>query len=146
LGPLPGSQAWGYAAQQPRRFVDPLGLLLFAFDGTRMNAHTRGNVWLFSQRYLDGPVFYHSGPGNPYYWDLDAVAAHEAPQTIQTQWQHLLNALHEAPLSALEPVPIDIIGYSRGAALARHFGNLIEIGRASCRERVQISVADMAVM
>src|SRR5690606_8208916 len=33
---------------------------------------------------------------------------------------------HEAPLSALEPVPIDIIGYSRGAALARHFGNLIE--------------------
>lgn len=126
LGPLPGSQAWGYAAQQPRRFVDPLGLLLFAFDGTRMNAHTRGNVWLFSQRYLDGPVFYHSGPGNPYYWDLDAVAAHEAPQTIQTQWQHLLNALHEAPLSALEPVPIDIIGYSRGAALARHFGNLIE--------------------
>jgi len=126
LGPLPGTQVWGYAGQQPRRFVDPLGLLLFAFDGTRMNAHTRGNVWLFSQRYLDGPVFYHSGPGNPYYWDLDALAAHEAPQTIQTQWQHLLNALHDAPLNAQEPVPIDIIGYSRGAALARHFGNLIE--------------------
>lgn len=126
LGPLPGTQVWGYAAQQPRRFVDPSGLLLFAFDGTRMNAHTRGNVWLLSQRYLDGPVFYHSGPGNPYYWDLDALAAHEAPQTIQTQWQHLLNALHSTPLNSQEPVPIDIIGYSRGAALARHFGNLIE--------------------
>ncbi|WP_397474629.1 phospholipase effector Tle1 domain-containing protein [Pusillimonas sp.] len=126
LGPLPGTQAWGYAGQQPRRYVDPLGLLLFAFDGTRMNAHTRGNVWLLSQRYLDGPVFYHSGPGNPYYWDLDALAAHVAPQTIETQWQHLLNALHAAPVSAGQAVPIDIIGYSRGAALARHFGNLIE--------------------
>lgn len=126
LGPVPGSQAWGYANQQPRRYIDPLGLLLFAFDGTRMNAHTGGNVWLLSQRYLDGPVFYHSGPGNPYYWDLDALAAHAAPQTIETQWQHLLNALHAAPVSANEAVPIDIIGYSRGAALARHFGNLIE--------------------
>lgn len=126
LGPVPGSQAWGYANQQPRRYTDPLGLLLFAFDGTRMNAHTGGNVWLLSQRYLDGPVFYHSGPGNPYYWDLDALAAHAAPQTIETQWQHLLNALHAAPVSANEAVPIDIIGYSRGAALARHFGNLVE--------------------
>lgn len=125
LGPLPGTQALGYAGQQPRRYLDPLGLLLFAFDGTRMNAHTRGNVWLLSQRYLDGPVFYHSGPGNPYYWDLDALAAHVAPQTIETQWQHLLNALHATPVSADQPVPIDIIGYSRGAALARHFGNLI---------------------
>lgn len=126
LGPLPGTQAMGYAAQQPRRYVDPMGLLLFAFDGTRQNARTRSNVWLLSQRYQDGPTYYHSGPGNPHYLDLDAVAAHTAPQIIDTQWQHLLNALHGAPPLADEPVPIDIIGYSRGAALARHFGNLIE--------------------
>lgn len=125
LGPLPGTQALGYAAQQPRRYADPLGLLLFAFDGTRQNAHNRGNVWLFGQHYQDGPVFYHSGPGNPYYLDLDTLAAHTAPQIMETQWQHLLNALHAAPMSANEAVPIDIIGYSRGAALARHFGNLI---------------------
>lgn len=126
LGPLPGSQALGYAAQQPRRFIDPLGLLLFAFDGTRQNTHTRSNVWLLSQRYQDGPVFYHSGPGNPYYLDLDTLVAHTAAQTIQTQWQHLLNALHGAIPRAEQPIPIDIIGYSRGAALARHFGNLVE--------------------
>jgi len=126
LGPVPGSQAIGYAAQQPRRYIDPLGLLLFAFDGTRQNAQTRSNVWLLSQRYLDGPVFYHSGPGNPYYLDLDTLAAHAAPQIIDTQWQHLLNALHGTTPHADQPVPIDIIGYSRGAALARHFGNLIE--------------------
>ncbi|WP_026068188.1 DUF6531 domain-containing protein [Pusillimonas noertemannii] len=126
LGPLPGTQALGYAGQQPRRYVDPLGLLLFAFDGTRQNAQNRSNVWLFGQQYQDGPVFYHSGPGNPYYLDMDALAAHSAPQTIETQWQHLLNALHGATPRADQTLPIDIIGYSRGAALARHFGNLIE--------------------
>src|SRR3546814_15511402 len=62
LGPVPGSQALGYAAQQPRRYADPLGLLLFAFDGTRNSPMTRSNVWKMSQAYLDGPVYYHSGP------------------------------------------------------------------------------------
>lgn len=126
LGPLPGTQALGYADQQPRRYIDPLGLLLFAFDGTRQDARTRSNVWLLSQHYRDGPVFYHSGPGNPHYLDLDAMMAHQAPQIIQTQWQHLLNALHSTIPGAEDPMPIDIIGYSRGAALARHFGNLVE--------------------
>lgn len=126
LGPLPGTQALGYADQQPRRYIDPMGLLLFAFDGTRQNARNRSNVWLFGQHYQDGSVFYHSGPGNPYYLDMDAVAAHTASQTIETQWQHLLNALHAATLRPDHTVPIDIIGYSRGAALARHFGNLVE--------------------
>src|SRR5690606_8757759 len=126
LGPLPGAQALGYAAQQPRRYIDPLGLLLFAFDGTRQNAQNRSNVWLFSQQYLDGPVFYHSGPGNPYYVSADAAAAYSVNQTLETQWQHLLNALQGVRPSADQIVPIDIIGYSRGAAMGRHFGNLIE--------------------
>ncbi|NYT84504.1 phospholipase effector Tle1 domain-containing protein [Pollutimonas harenae] len=124
LGPVPGSQALGYAAQQPRRHVDPLGLILFAFDGTRNSASTRSNVWKMSQAYLDGPVYYHSGPGNSMYIDWDAITANQAAQIIENQWQSLLNALNHSG-SLVDYTPIDIIGYSRGAALARHFSNLI---------------------
>src|SRR5690606_8286369 len=123
-GPIPGSQPLGYAAQQPHRYIDPMGLLLFAFDGTRNNHRTGSNVWQLSQLYQDGNAYYHSGPGNPYYLDMDAAVGHTAPQIIETQWLHLLNALHASP-SSPTPTPIDIVGFSRGAALALHFGNLI---------------------
>ncbi|MGB3288793.1 MAG: DUF2235 domain-containing protein [Burkholderiaceae bacterium] len=123
LGPVPGNQALGYAAQQPKRHVDPLGLALFAFDGTRQSPGTQSNVWKLSQAYRDGPVYYHSGPGNSLYLDWDAVAAGSAAQIIENQWQSLLNTLSQG--GQRDPIPIDIIGFSRGAALARHFGNLI---------------------
>jgi len=125
LGPLPGGQALGYAGQQPRRYADPLGLLLFAFDGTRQNAATGSNIWKLSQRYQDGQVFYRTGPGNPYFADWDAVVAHTASAIVEAQWQSLLDELGGAFPSAAQTIPVDIIGYSRGAALARHFGNLI---------------------
>lgn len=124
LGPLPGQQALGYARQQARRHIDPMGLLLFAFDGTRQSADTHSNVWKLSQAYGDGPAHYHAGPGNSLYLDWDAVTGWQASRIIQTQWQSLLNGLHGASGSR-EHVPIDIIGFSRGAALARHFGNLV---------------------
>lgn len=124
LGPIPGQQALGYARQQPRRYIDPLGLLLFAFDGTRNSPQTASNVWKLSQYYQDGPVFYQSGPGNPMYIDWDAIAAGQASNIIDAHWQSLLNELNYRG-SRKDSIPIDIIGFSRGAALARHFGNLI---------------------
>lgn len=126
LGPIPGNQALGYAAQQPRRYVDPLGLMLFAFDGTRNNPVTQSNVWKLGQRYKDGAVFYHSGPGNPYFIDWDAVTARDAGQILDTQWLSLLVELQRHPPTSNNVVPIDILGFSRGAALARHFANQIE--------------------
>jgi len=131
LGPIPENQALGYAAQQPRRFVDPMGLLLFAFDGTRHSQRTNSNVMKFLQQYQDGPAYYHSGPGNSYTQDWDAVTAYSAPRILQTQWLNLLVALKQANTSSwmrdarTGAIPIDIIGFSRGAALGRHFGNLI---------------------
>jgi len=133
LGPVPGNQALGYAAQQPRRFVDPMGLLLFAFDGTRHSERTDSNVMKFLRQYRNGPVYYHGGPGNPYTLTWDAITAFSAPQIVETQWLNLLLALqqsHNAPWmrdadSGIGAIPIDVVGFSRGAALARHFGNLI---------------------
>lgn len=123
LGPLPVSQAFGYAVQQPRRYVDPTGLLLFAFDGTRQSASTQGNVWKLSQHYLDGPVYYHPGPGDSHRLNWDAITARSADAIIEQQWRALLSEL--ATAEANETIPIDILGFSRGAALARHFGNLV---------------------
>lgn len=124
MGPVPGNQAFGYASQQPRRYADPMGLLLFAFDGTRQTADTGSNVWKMSQYYLDGPVRYHPGPGNDVFINWDTLTATQAREIIDTQWKWLLNDLSR-PQAATEITPIDILGFSRGAALARHFGNLI---------------------
>lgn len=124
LGPVPGLQALGYAAQQPMRHVDPLGLILLAFDGTRYGRANQSNVWKLAQAYDDGPAYYHSGPGNNLYVDWDAVTAAGSGQILRNQWQSLMNALQRAQ-GAAAPVPIDILGYSRGAALARDFANRI---------------------
>lgn len=123
LGPLPVSQAYGYAAQQPRRHVDPLGLLLFAFDGTGNDPASMTNVWLLAQAYAGGTIHYQPGPaadGSPW----DAATAGSAPYILALQWERLLADLAAARWAA-GPVPIDLLGYSRGAALARHFANQI---------------------
>src|SRR5699024_9838861 len=66
LGPAPGQQLLGYARQQPWQFIDPMGLLLFAFDGTRYDARLNSNIWKFTHLYTD-TAYYQSGPGNSSY-------------------------------------------------------------------------------
>lgn len=123
LGPLPGTDTYGYAGHQPWRYTDPYGLVLFAFDGTRYSPDSMGNVWQLAQAYNDGAAHYHSGPGNSQFLDWDAVTAWRAGRILENQWQALLNAIEHQPRGTV--LPIDIIGFSRGAALARHFGNRI---------------------
>lgn len=129
LGPIPGNSQYGYADQQPRRYVDPLGLLLFAFDGTGNSPASQTNVWLFSRQYQGGVVKYIEGPAG----DLetgtakhasDAAVAWSGASRVDQQWERWLNAIalqrEGAPALAL-----DVVGFSRGAALARHFGNRV---------------------
>lgn len=123
VGPLPGTDTYGYARQQPWRYADPFGLVLFAFDGTRYSADTQGNVWKLAQAYRGGGAHYHSGPGNSSFLNWDAVVAWRAGRILENQWQALLTAVELQPSGTV--MPIDIIGFSRGAALARHFGNRI---------------------
>ena len=121
LGPLPDSQAYGYAAQQPRRYVDPTGLLLFAFDGTQRTLASDTNVARFVRTY-DGIAHYAAGPGTADRFDLDAATAHSAPAILLMQWERFIGALRDAPAAHHA---IDIVGFSRGAALGRAFGNRI---------------------
>jgi RHS repeat-associated protein len=136
LGAEPGTEAFGYAAQQPGRFIDPLGLLLFAFDGTNNSPDSYTNIFMMKQWYQDkrasdagiADEYYVWGPGsegNGIGNMLDVAASHTAQRRIDEQWQNLLGALAKYPGTADEPVQIDIIGFSRGSALARHFANMI---------------------
>lgn len=124
LGPIPEQQIFGYAKQQPLRYTDTLGLILLAFDGTRYSPSNQSNIWKLSQIYNDGPSFYHQGPGSSYYLNWDAVTAASSRQIQENQWQSLMNELDIAQGQNLT-IPIDILGYSRGAALARDFANRI---------------------
>lgn len=138
LPPVPGlppglrplTSAFGYAAQQPRRYADPLGLVLFAFDGTRESAVTASNVYQMALLYRNEAdmaagrpdILYQPGPGNADSPDLDAAVAGSADAILATQWRELLQHL-AAYQSGSDAATIDLVGYSRGAALARQFAN-----------------------
>src|SRR5690606_16962283 len=124
------TSAFGYAAQQPRRYTDPLGLVLFAFDGTREDLVTATSLYQMALLYRNGDdtragsmdMHYQPGPGNPRRPDLDAAIARSADAIVAAQWRSLLQ--HLAAFQASDKAAIiDLIGYSRGAALARHFAN-----------------------
>lgn len=129
LGPVPGNSLYGYADQQPRRHADPGGLMLFAFDGTGNQSASLTNVWLFSKAYRDGPVHYIAGPAGDENMSAmrsttDAAIAWSGGARVDQQWERLLNAI--ATMKDMSrPIPIDVVGFSRGAALARHFGNRV---------------------
>lgn len=156
VGPLPGQDPLGYAAAQPRRYVDPLGLLLFAFDGTlNQGSKTSSNVYKLQQLYASGPVHYTGGPGtmdsmkalaepavygasnplsHPYVLGplglllrpMDALTGDSVADIVRAQMHNLIDSLlGNAPSlkNDMGRVPIDIIGFSRGATAARIFAN-----------------------
>ena len=66
------------------------------------------------------------GPGNSQNVDLDALIAYSASGIIHTQWNRLLQQLqYNQQNHPTQSTPIDIIGFSRGAALSLHFANQI---------------------
>ena len=129
LGPVPGNSLYGYADQQPRRYADPLGLMLFAFDGTGNRPESLTNVWLMAQSYRDGPVHYVPGPGTARTISdaanvSDVALAWSGATRVDSHWERLLNALANQRRDA-RALPLDIVGFSRGAALGRDFGNRV---------------------
>jgi len=67
---------------------------------------------------------YQPGPGDPRRPDLDAAVARSADAIVSAQWGRLLQHL-AAFQSSDQAATIDLVGYSRGAALARHFANQV---------------------
>ncbi|MBB4842636.1 RHS repeat-associated protein [Paucibacter oligotrophus] len=150
LGTPDGPNAYSYVRANPLRFVDPSGLILFAFDGTGNTEESRTNVYWLRKAYQDNDMskgtndaflaradkpFYIEGPGTGAL--MDGALAHTLRDRINTQLDRLDTYVKakwqdefvdkkqpyskEAPLS----ITLDIVGFSRGAAAARDFSNQI---------------------
>jgi hypothetical protein len=118
-------------------YADPLGLILFAFDGTgndETNSRALSNVVHFRNLY-DGERFYITGPGtldlnsgiqNPL-WRGGDLADAGFSLTGLDRVAYMVTYLNQAAERADDatPMDIDIIGFSRGAAQAREFANQI---------------------
>jgi RHS repeat-associated protein len=135
LGLAAGWNLHAYAAGNPVQATDPLGLILFAFDGTgnsdpARSPDTLSNVAKFVSLYAGSDRHYMSGVGT---FDRGSGIGADAFDTLQAtsarrRVDHMLGVLDtalRAPETRGEPVNVDVIGFSRGAAMARDFANTV---------------------
>lgn len=130
LGPVTWNDPFGYAAQQPRQFIDPLGLLLFAFDGTGNNKQSNTNVLKFYHLYK-GAKFYKEGPGgipgeNYLKRKIGFLFAGSTNDILDEHKKNLIDYMREKNNDFNKIIPIDIVGFSRGAAIGMIFANYVK--------------------
>jgi len=142
-----------YVNNNPLSYIDPWGLILFAFDGTGNTEASRTNVYWLRQAYDDNDTtsnpdgtpsipgaekpFYIEGPGTSGIEWLDGAVAYTLKGKINTQldsldkyvkakWDNEIN-VQKNTYSLDNPliITLDIVGFSRGAAAARDFANQV---------------------
>jgi RHS repeat-associated protein len=137
LGTPDGPNPYAYVAFNPLTYIDPDGLILFAFDGTGnddppMEGSAVSNVVRFRDIYNDGAARYVSGVGTVHEdaaWGainvppLDAAINGSGTRRIERMMTYLLEEARAADDNTR--LNIDIVGFSRGAAQARDFANNI---------------------
>lgn len=141
VGLAGGLNSFGYAGQDPVNAIDPLGLYLFAFDGTWIDrdSGTLSNVELF-RRYYDPSFneansYYRRGLGtqdpqrDDFQDSVDRVLGGAFGLGGQATIEDALGHLDKLIAGSLDKLPfdgvIDLVGFSRGAAIARAFANRI---------------------
>jgi RHS repeat-associated protein len=139
---LGSPNAYVYVNNNPLSYIDPWGLILFAFDGTentddptwqKDHDSSPSNVEYFRDLYDDGNRRYITGVGvihkDLYGYDdihaplLDAGVAWSGPERIERMVEYFKDEADVVDDGIL--MDIDIIGFSRGAAQAREFANRI---------------------
>ena len=148
LGLAAGPNLRAYAGGDPLTRIDPLGLILFAFDGTGNDPSSRTNVYEFARLYDSGEAFdaaagydgaanYVPGVGtgggvsdNALTGGALALGLRERVDTQLARLDGYVQARFESDAAARAVGPdapvsvtVDIVGFSRGAAAARDFAN-----------------------
>jgi pimeloyl-ACP methyl ester carboxylesterase len=104
-------------------------MALYAFDGTWQHDHKspekETNIVWFRDAYQDGEAFYAAGVGTRVGW-LGAVAGAVTGVGGRKRVKEALEAFRRNQL--LGDSKVDIVGFSRGAALALHFANSLPAG------------------
>lgn len=134
LGLRAGANSYVYVAGNPLKYVDPNGLILFAFDGTGNSEHPKpdssiSNVLKFYEVYdeiQNGKKFYITGIGTtnqdmPYAGS--AITGEGFDQRVSLGLKFLNDYIKESANTGL--LDIDVVGFSRGAAEARFFLNVV---------------------
>ncbi|MBW7897036.1 MAG: DUF2235 domain-containing protein, partial [Opitutaceae bacterium] len=148
LGTPDGPNPYAYVAFSPLIYIDPDGLILFAFDGTgndESNPQELSNVVTFRRLYVD-QSYYITGPGTvdnsdpnrpidpvdfkPWYIPLPANTAdmggnYSGPARIDRMVEYFNTYATDVATDDSVAIDVDIIGFSRGAAQARDFANRI---------------------
>ncbi len=127
IGENGGVNLYGFVQNNPVLYIDPLGLALYAFDGTwndRDKMKRPTNVAKLVSIY-DGLVHYEKGVGTDWYTKhVGGATGAGGKNRIESMYEKLVE-FYNTPDPTGENQQIDIIGFSRGAALARAFVNYI---------------------
>jgi RHS repeat-associated protein len=139
LGTPDGPNPYAYVANNPLKYIDPLGLILFAFDGTNNSNPPPGvddfsNVYKFYLAYdqeKNGRAWYMNGigrddPESGIRADrLDQYNANSGRARVDYMLRQLDEYVKNTTIKQGERISIDIVGFSRGAATARDFSNRV---------------------
>ncbi|WP_170167505.1 phospholipase effector Tle1 domain-containing protein [Amphritea balenae] len=149
MGLLAGINRYAYVRSNPVNASDPLGLLLFAFDGTGNSdpaqpGATISNVVKFRDSYVADPGEVPNDDGNNWFYitgvgtddptsginggTYDAATGSTLGERVAFMTGSLVGYIEglEEKQKASGFLDIDIVGFSRGAASARVFANVVQ--------------------
>jgi uncharacterized protein (DUF2235 family) len=108
-------------------------MALWAIDGTTCTRADISNVLSFAQRYR-GPKFYWSGPGS---WD-QSVGLTGSGAIFGTGSKRIVRAvieqIHKLRVRDHD-IPIDLVGFSRGAAIANEIAAVLHEEGCACKDK-----------
>ncbi len=135
IGERGGINLYGFVGNNAISWTDSLGLYLIAFDGTGNNKGVRGNsptnVERLFRSYGDGKRYLPGvGSSGAFGWKLlqnpvGGLTGMGGKARIRTAWRAVEKHYKNMTDEEIRDDPLDIIGFSRGAALARHFANVV---------------------
>jgi len=104
--------------------IDPFGLALYAFDGTWNTPSDETNVWKLFTAYGAKKVYLKGVGTNWYTKHIGGATGAGGRNRLEVMYRELIT-IYNTPGNK-ENKTIDIIGFSRGAALAREFANMLD--------------------